>query len=188
MDFKWFDDMSDYQKLMYFSSQLGSLSAHNEKDNFLNLLLYALASGFDMETRLKHKGWNLLHIMTDGNHLEGIKFVLFAGASIDSVDEDGNTALILAVKLKHSVEIINFLLDHGADIDHKNNEGISSFMFAAIDNNNVLKRLLKERGAVSSNKDLLAARVRYCNDFNYDPELRMQALIGVEARVNFIIQ
>ena len=131
--------------------------------------------------------WQDKYGFVQANEVSSVKRTLYT-AGIVSVDEDGNTALILAVKLKHSVEIINFLLDHGADIDHKNNEGISSFMFAAIDNNNVLKRLLKERGAVSSNKDLLAARVRYCNDFNYDPELRMQALIGVEARVNFIIQ
>jgi ankyrin repeat protein len=51
-----------------------------------------------------------------------VKKLLDCGASIDAVDENGNTGLHLASRLGFDL-VINFLISRGAKLDIKNSEG-----------------------------------------------------------------
>jgi ankyrin repeat protein len=53
------------------------------------------------------------------------KWFLENGADVDFADSKGNTALFYAVKRKLKNEQIELLLRFGADVDKKNNEGVS---------------------------------------------------------------
>ncbi|MEO5350276.1 MAG: ankyrin repeat domain-containing protein, partial [Magnetococcus sp. YQC-3] len=59
--------------------------------------------------------------------------------------ECGCTALLAAAE-KGYTRIVQQLLDHGADINAVNNEGISALMFAARDNHLDTAKVLIERG------------------------------------------
>lgn len=51
-----------------------------------------------------------------------IKILFLAGGKIDVVQASGMTALLYAVQRSH-IKIVEYLLDKGADIEHKNSEG-----------------------------------------------------------------
>lgn len=53
------------------------------------------------------------------------KWLLGLGADVNAADEKGNIALMIAVKRKDE-DAIGFLLDHGADPDRRNKDGISA--------------------------------------------------------------
>ena len=53
------------------------------------------------------------------------RWLLGLGADVNAADEKGNIALMIAVKRKDE-DAIGFLLDHGADPDRRNKDGISA--------------------------------------------------------------
>lgn len=54
-----------------------------------------------------------------------VEWFLQKGADVNTRDEEGNTCLHLAVRKKYDPEAVQLLLRYGADVDLKNNEGIS---------------------------------------------------------------
>ena len=57
-------------------------------------------------------------------HAETTALLLEAGADIDTQEQNGITALMLASLGGHT-EIVRMLLEHGADIDVTDNEGMT---------------------------------------------------------------
>jgi ankyrin repeat protein len=52
-----------------------------------------------------------------------IIYLIKGGININHQDNDGNTALHIAIKLRQNNEIIKLLLDNGADVNIKNKNG-----------------------------------------------------------------
>lgn len=68
----------------------------------------------DKGARVSQPGWNALHYATIKSQVAVVKLLLAKGASVDEVNPDGDTALILAVR-NGNVEVIQALINAGAD-------------------------------------------------------------------------
>ena len=66
--------------------------------------------------------------------LRTMEILLNAGADINSTDQDGNTALVLAIDRRH-FKFAQFLLSHGADVNLYNIKGSSPLSTAAMEGN-----------------------------------------------------
>ncbi|NXE49396.1 RN5A ribonuclease, partial [Casuarius casuarius] len=74
-------------------------------------------------------------------------FLLDHGVDVNSRDENGKTALILAVEMK-SLDLVKALLEKGEiDIDDADDEGNTALMVAVMRNNYSIAKLLCEKGA-----------------------------------------
>jgi ankyrin repeat protein len=66
-----------------------------------------------------------------GGHLHIVRLLVEAGARKDAVAEhDGSTPLCLAAELNR-LDIVQFLLERGADKDHATHDGLTPLHFAA---------------------------------------------------------
>lgn len=94
-----------------------------------------------------------------------LNVLLAEGADINSVNEDGNTALMLASNIGNP-RMIKIILAHNPNIDQKNNEGYTALMIASEQGQvHIVEQLLKN-GAdkmLKNNDGLTAAdlAVRY---------------------------
>jgi len=77
---------------------------------------------------------------------EVIQLFLTAGMDVNSQDEDGNTALMMAVWFSYTedVEIVRLLLDNGADLNVKDKDGWTALMSAR---HPVVAQFLIDQGA-----------------------------------------
>jgi ankyrin repeat protein len=83
---------------------------------------------------------------TDKDYEQVITALLVAGAKVDGLDEDGQTALQRTVR-RGEISALVRLLDAGSDIDHADKQGFTALMFAAKSRNEAAARLLINRGA-----------------------------------------
>lgn len=89
----------------------------------------------------------LLHWTSLNGRKEFVDYlVTLKGVEIDSGDDTNATPLILAV-LKGNVDIVKVLLDHGANINHQNNQGHSPLQYACSKGWSDVVGLLLERGS-----------------------------------------
>jgi len=72
-----------------------------------------------------------LAAITKGNKVE-VARLLAAGFSPDSKDSDGRTPLMFAV-IDDKIELVDFLIQNGADVNVQDNNGFSPLHFAAQD-------------------------------------------------------
>lgn len=66
---------------------------------------------------------------------------------VDSIDENGNTLLLLASDKIENYYVGEYLINQGANLNHQNNEGKTAVHIAVIENNQAFLRLLIESGA-----------------------------------------
>jgi len=59
-----------------------------------------------------------------------VNVLLAEGASVETVDQNGNTPLMIAAKVGNP-RIVKMILAHNPDVNRKNNEGNSALMIAA---------------------------------------------------------
>jgi ankyrin repeat protein len=80
--------------------------------------------------------------------LSFIKLYLDSGVNINEIDSEGDTALMKAVKYHCGLPVVKFLVEHGADINLKNNNGESVSFYIAqygnLDSLAILEYLCKE--------------------------------------------
>lgn len=108
------------------------------KDKFGRTVIYdAIVKGLDHIVRLlctsnakiniqDKEGKTPLHFAAVHNRLEIARVLIQYGAVVDAKDENGNTPLSDAVFYSQGVaDIIQLLLDHGADCNLKNNYDVS---------------------------------------------------------------
>ncbi len=88
------------------------------------------------------------------NILLAINVLLSNGAHVNAVNKSSATALSLACGKDGKKEIVQFLLEHNADIDKQDNQGITPLMTAVLNNNIPVVTFLLERGANSNLKNL----------------------------------
>ena len=78
-----------------------------------------------------HIGWTPLHYACTKGQLEVAQFLIANGAAIDSRSLNGTTPLMMAVQSGNE-PLIKLLLDKGADLQLRNELGLSAIDFAGI--------------------------------------------------------
>ncbi len=92
-------------------------------------------------------GTNALKHMLDREDMEGLRLLLGAGANPNETNYRGETALHWAILRDRSLEAIAMLLDHGADINARRDDGRTAYAMAAVSGQAAVAALLRERGA-----------------------------------------
>jgi ankyrin repeat protein len=70
-----------------------------------------------------------LHRCTRGGNLKRVRQLVEGGANIEETNEDGMTALLLAIQRKGDFEIVMYLIvERGADVAHITLEGQHSIL------------------------------------------------------------
>ena len=87
--------------------------------------------------------------------LKKIQALINDGVDLDSTDSNGNTALIIATKLNY-YDIAKLLIDNGADITAKNNNGFDANTYAVGSITYLLSELYSER-ITQKNEKLIQA-------------------------------
>eukprot|EP00794_Sanderia_malayensis_P018773 gene18773-20664_t len=85
-------------------------------------LLHSCRETVDLDAIFDKAGSSLLHVACSRGHLDSVKVLIEAGASLQTVDSSGSTALHIT-STRSDVETTKFLLKHGADAMKKNFEG-----------------------------------------------------------------
>jgi len=116
-------------KYSYFEEPLGLLLAYTPDDSeLMELVLNNIADDY-FKSVIMDK--NLIKSVAEAGHLEAVKTLLTQGASVDARDANGNTCLITAVRRKKNADLINLLIDNGADVNAQNPAGDSALTLAA---------------------------------------------------------
>lgn len=84
--------------------------------------------------------------LLEHNDYLGIKKYLKSGGDVGDENENGESVLVQAIRKKCDDDIIDLLLEHGADINDFDNEGVSVFDFAVMYNNGKIVDMLLEDG------------------------------------------
>lgn len=81
------------------------------------------------------------------SNIKEVKSALDKGADINTIDSNGNTALIFAVKEEKSIELISFLIEKGAKVNMTDEESWTPLFYAVEQSNFDLVKLLINNGA-----------------------------------------
>ncbi len=98
-----------------------------------------------------------LMVAADRYQPEIVKALFDRGADPNAVDRDGNSVLMRAAASQYGWQeerkpLVHFVLEHGADVGHKNAHGMTALMLMARDGNPALELLL-EKGADVNARD-----------------------------------
>ena len=88
----------------------------------------------------------LVHDAAEEGDLEAVRRHLDSGVSVDLQDEDGSTALMMAV-VEDNKEVAALLLERGANVDLQDKDGRTALMKAVDGNNKEMAALLLAHGA-----------------------------------------
>ena len=94
-------------------------------------------------------GSNALKHMLDREHPEGLRLLLAAGADPNEVNQRGETALHWAVWRGRSTQAVALLLDSGAHLDARRNDGRTAYAMAVNSGQTEIAALLETRGAAT---------------------------------------
>jgi ankyrin repeat protein len=112
-----------------------------------DMLNYLLEKGVDITVK-DNNGKNALMYAAPSGNLEITYLLLQKGCSVNDTSNNGYTPLMYAVKAKGiSKEIINILINKGADLNFNNIKNESAFSLECLSNNRALALFLFEHGA-----------------------------------------
>ncbi len=116
--------------------------------------------------------------------LEDVKKELKNGANVNAASDEDTTALMHAAIFNQNPEVIETLIDKGANVNAKNKDGSTALTKAAFNPNpEVIKTLIDEGADINAkNKDGYTALMQVAL-FNQNPEL-IKILINAGADVN----
>jgi ankyrin repeat protein len=126
-----------------------------------------------------------LELLKDNNFI-GIKKYIKTNANLEECDEHGESVLASAIKLKCDNDIIDLLIDSGADVHAFDDEGVSILDFAINGSNfDLVKRLCEEgvdinKTSRKSKFTALMAAVCY-NEYEMDKFL-IEKKVNIDAR------
>lgn len=98
--------------------------------------------------KIKDNIFNAIHSID----YTSINVLLSDGTDIDTVDQQGNTPLMIASKVGNT-RILDIILSHNPDINKQNNNGTTALMIAAQTGQNHVVRKLVKHGANLSDRD-----------------------------------
>ena len=111
-------------------------------------------------------------------HYPHLKLLFKAGLDLNILNELGESMLGMACLMKYAedkfydnIRIVRFLIENGADIDHRDKAGFTALDFAAMNNNKEIIKLLLANGAsVERNNNILVAKRKELLDHVKDPD------------------
>eukprot|EP00041_Stephanoeca_diplocostata_P003320 m.2019 g.2019 ORF g.2019 m.2019 type:complete len:197 (-) comp1423_c0_seq1:140-730(-) len=110
-------------------------------------VIYHLVAGADIDfVNVRGWRWTALVYAAYKGHLETVKVLLNAGATVDTQTRDGYTALLWAAKYGR-LEIVKELINAGANINTQNKFGNTALMLAAYNGRVDLVQTLLKAGA-----------------------------------------
>lgn len=85
-----------------------------------------------------------IELLKENNYL-GIKHYLKNGGNPNDTEENGESVICFALRYQCDQEIVDLLIEQGADIHHNDNQGVSVFDVAVTYNNlELIERLIAE--------------------------------------------
>ena len=116
--------------------------------------------------------------------LEDVKKELKNGANVNAASDEDTTALMHAAIFNQNPEVIETLIDKGANVNAKNKDGSTALTKAAFNpNSEVIKTLIDEGADINAkNKDGYTA-LMFAASFNQNPEV-IKILINAGTDVN----
>lgn len=121
-----------------------SIASHNGHKKFVQLLLSQQEIVVDMWS---DKRYTPLHQAATNGHTSIVRRLLCANASVDHVNDYGDTGLVAAARKGH-LAACQQLLKHKAAVNHQNGRGFSSLYLAAKHGNEALVSALLEANAI----------------------------------------
>jgi ankyrin repeat protein len=112
-----------------------------------------MASNYDATLSLLNEGANI-HDAAEYGRTAVVQLLLEAGAAVDAVDEEDNTALHLAAWNGHT-PVVQLLLDAQASVNAAGNERATALHYAAYDGHIEVVQLLLEAGAAVNAADFV---------------------------------
>ena len=121
------------------------------REGYLDIMRFLLDHGANWDSRDNH-GNTILHFAASEGHLETARLLLERGADINSQNKEGLTPLQQASRDTRRgylgiVDIVRFLLDHGANVDARDNCGNTALHFAVSEGLLETAHLLLKQGA-----------------------------------------
>jgi ankyrin repeat protein len=119
------------------------------------------------------RGRSPLMIASAKNTLAVVNKLLTLGAHVQTVRNDGRTAIMYAAQNNQDPEVINALLNAGADVMAQDYDGNNPLMYAASVNSNleVITTLLKAGADVNAQNDRGFTSLMYAASGNQNPEV-----------------
>ena len=112
-----------------------------------------LKRGADPNKERGHNGSTPLHLAIIKENLDLAKKLLIEGAQLETRDDYGYTPLLEAVNFGASAEIIDLLLEHGANVHAVTKDKNTALHFAAQHDDANMIRILTERGLLADVED-----------------------------------
>ena len=140
-----------------------------ELNNMENFKLFLRNNGNDADFIVNNK--NPLTHAAAINNFEIVKYLLNeTEIDIDTADGLGNTALILASE-KGLLEVVNFLINKGANVNYQNKQGVTPAMKAAEGNNFFVVKLLLEKNVDLTISDFTGRTLREISENSRDKRI-----------------
>lgn len=136
-----FDDDDDMEKM------IGIAVSGLREDGGVGFLEYLISKGFDINFKLLKKECLVLKCAENWVKPEVFKELERLGADIYSESSDGDNVLLRSVEKNE--ELARFFVENYdlAQLDHANKYGLTPLMYAAMNNNADLAKLLVEKGS-----------------------------------------
>ena len=122
------------------------------QDRTPDVVRILLINGADVHTRDSDSGNTLLHIAAFEGDLELTRMILERNVDVNSQNNDGLTAFLLALK-RENLDVARLLLDHNADVHVRDKHGNTPLHVAAFTGNghlDICHILLKRNAEVNS--------------------------------------
>lgn len=96
------------------------------------------------EAPVNRSGWTPLHYACTNGHLDVALFLLDKGAVVDALSPNETTPLMMAIRAGN-IQLVRLLLERGADIRIRNQQGYSAIDVAEFFNQEEIQKGLKSR-------------------------------------------
>ena len=177
-----------------------SLSKYIYDINTINSAKLLIKSGADVNLKNNGGMTALMNASAVGSD-ELVELLINAGARVNEVDNDGRTAIFYACRgydvcsfyinynsfygysFSESVEVVKFLIDNGADVNLKNNGGMTALMSASDVSHELIELLIKSGARVNEVDDNGKSALMYAIISSSDIEV-VKFLIDNGANVN----
>ena len=131
---------------------------------------WLLEEGFNLEDKDSDENTAFLLATKEGN-VSFLKFLKDEGADIKVRNKYGQNALMNVCFSSGDIEVVKWLLEEGFTLEEKDNDGNTSFLFAAQNGNTSILKFLKDENASVTVKNNLGenALMKAClNSNNFD--------------------
>ena len=130
------------------------LLAAAEGDYANELVPLLLNKGAEVNA-VNKQGQTALMLAAGNYHVDAVKLLVARGAKINAADNEGNTALLLVMGsrlgyLEAHKPLVPFLLEHEAQVNVRNQKGITPLMRAAEEGHPALRLLLNKDAEVDA--------------------------------------